>query len=235
MADIKAKRDAWEAEIEELAMEEPEEGTIHPRRLLFEMCKVKPEDCIVTTDIGNVSSTANSYLKFNAPRLHVACLTNGNTGFALQAALGAKLGCPDHRVMSLAGDGAWGMSFYEIMTAVQENLPVLAVVFRNNAWCAEKKNQVDFYNNRFVGCDIQAPSWAELARVMGAEGFYLDKVEDIQPTFEKAFEISMTKPVVVEARVDGTKLAPPFRKDALHLPTRFLPRYEHLDAKHFND
>ena len=235
MADIKAKRDAWEAEIEELAMEEPEEGTIHPRRLLFEMCKVKPEDCIVTTDIGNVSSTANSYLKFNAPRLHVACLTNGNTGFALQAALGAKLGCPDHHVMSLAGDGAWGMSFYEIMTAVQENLPVLAVVFRNNAWCAEKKNQVDFYNNRFVGCDIQAPSWAELARVMGAEGFYLDKVEDIQPTFEKAFEISMTKPVVVEARVDGTKLAPPFRKDALHLPTRFLPRYEHLDAKHFND
>lgn len=162
-------------------------------------------------------------------------MTNGNTGFALQAALGAKLGCPDHHVMSLAGDGAWGMSFYEIMTAVQENLPVLAVVFRNNAWCAEKKNQVDFYNNRFVGCDIQAPSWAELARVMGAEGFYLDKVEDIQPTFEKAFEISMTKPVVVEARVDGTKLAPPFRKDALHLPTRFLPRYEHLDAKHFND
>lgn len=68
---------------------------------------------------------------------------------------------------------------------------------------------------------------------MGAEGFYVDKVEDIQPTFEKAFEISMTKPVVVEARVDGTKLAPPFRKDALALPTRFLPRYEHLDAKHF--
>lgn len=233
MADIKAKREAWEKEIKDLAFETPKEGTINPRRLLWEIAQVKPEDCIVTTDIGNVSSTANSYLHYNQTRSQVSCLTNGNTGFALQAALGCKLAAPDRHVMSLAGDGAWGMSFYEIMTAVQENLPVLAVVFRNNAWCAEKKNQVDYYNNHFIGCDIQAPSWAQLAKDMGAEGFYVDKAEDVKEVFEKAFEISMTKPVVVEARVDETNLAPPFRKDALHPAHRLLPRYEHLDAKNF--
>lgn len=231
--EIKERRDAWEKEIYDLAMEEAAPDTMHPRRFLYELCKVKPEDCIVTTDIGNVSSTANSYLTFNNPRLHVACLTFGNTGFALQAALGAKLAAPNQPVMSLAGDGAWGMSFYEIMTAVQEDLPVVAVVFRNNAWCAEKKNQVDFYNDRYVGCEIQAPSWAEVARVMGAEGLYVDKPEDVAATMEKAFEIAKTTPVVVEARVDGTKLAPPFRKDALHMPVRHLPKYADLDHRNW--
>lgn len=231
--EIAKLREEWEAEIRDLAMEEAAPGTIHPRRFLYEMMQVKPDDCIVTTDIGNVSSTANSYLRFNNPRLHVACLTNGNTGFAYQAALGAKLAAPDQPVMSLAGDGAWGMSFYEVMTGVQEDLPVVAVVFRNNAWCAEKKNQVDFYNDRYIGCEIQAPSWAEVARVMGAEGLYVDKAEDVQATMKKAFELTLKekKTVVVEARLDGTKLAPPFRKDALHLPVRFLDRYKHLDYR----
>ena len=234
MADIKAKRDAWEKEIEELAMEEAAPGTMHPRRVLLEFKRFKPEDAIVTTDIGNTSSTANSYLQFNNTRSHVACLTFGNTGFAYQAALGAKLAAPERPVFSIAGDGAWGMSFYEVMTAVEQKLNVIALVFRNEAWAAEKKNQVDFYNNRFVGTEIQAPSWAELASVMGAEGIYVNKVEDIAPAFEKALEASKTKPVVIEFRTDGTKLAPPFRKDALHLPVRHLPKYEHLDAKHFN-
>ncbi|MDU2292400.1 MAG: sulfoacetaldehyde acetyltransferase [Clostridiales bacterium] len=231
--EIKALRADWDKEIKDLAMEEPAEGTIHPRRLLYEMMLAKPEDCIVTTDIGNVSSTANSYLRFNNPRLHVACLTNGNTGFAFQAALGAKLAAPDQPVMSLAGDGAWGMSFYEVMTAVQENLPVVAVVFRNNAWCAEKKNQVDFYNDRYVGCEIEAPSWAEVAKVMGAEGIYVDKADELAGAFKKAFDLTMNekKTVVLEVRVDGTKLAPPFRKDALKLPVRFLDRYKHLDYR----
>lgn len=231
--EIKQLRADWEKEIEDLAMEEAAPGTIHPRRMLLAMAKTKPENCIVTTDIGNVSSTANSYLRFNNPRLHVACLTFGNTGFALQAALGAKLAAPDQPVLAIAGDGAWGMSFYEVMTAVQEDLPVVALVARNNAWCAEKKNQVDFYNDRYVGCEIQAPSWAEVARVMGAEGIYVDKVEDLEPAFNKAFEMNVKerKTVVIEVRCDGTKLAPPFRKDALHLPVRFLDRYKHLDYR----
>lgn len=127
-------------------------------------------NAIVTTDIGNVSSAANSYLKFTESRKHVACLTFGNTGFAYPAALGAKIGRPDCPTIAIVGDGAWGMSLHEVSTAVEQNIPVITCVFNNRGWCAEKKNQVDFYNNRFVGADINGPSFAEVAKAMGADG-----------------------------------------------------------------
>lgn len=229
MAKINERKAAWDKEIKDLAMEDAD--PMHPRRVLYEMAQVLPDNAIVSTDIGNVSSTANSYLRFKHPRQHVACLTNGNTGFAYQAGLGAKLACPDKPVLAIVGDGAWGMSFYEVMTAVEQNLPVIGCVFRNNAWCAEKKNQVDFYNNRFVGCDIKAPSWAELAKVMGAVGIRVERPEDVQDAINEA--IKSNKPAVLEFCVDGTKLAPPFRKDALELPTRLLPKYAHLDHRNW--
>jgi sulfoacetaldehyde acetyltransferase len=123
------------------------------------------------------------------------------------------------------------MSFYEIMTAVEQNLPVIGCVFNNGAWAAEKKNQVDFYNNRFVGADIKAPSWAKVAEVMGAKGIRIDKPENIKEALEEAFTSEV--PVVLEFMVDGTMLAPPFRKDALALPTRLLPKYAHLDHRNW--
>ena len=229
MAKIKEKQQAWDQEIKELALKDG--NPINPRRALYEIANFMPKDTIVTTDIGNVSSTANSYLRFTQPKKHIACLTFGNTGFALQAALGAKLGSPQSPVLAIVGDGAWGMSFYEIMTAVEQNLPVIACVFNNGAWAAEKKNQVDFYNNRFVGADIKAPSWAKVAEVMGAKGIRIDKPENIKEALGEAFTSEV--PVVLEFMVDGTMLAPPFRKDALALPTRLLPKYAHLDHRNW--
>lgn len=231
MAKIKEKQQAWDKEIEELAMKDG--NPINPRRALYEIAKFKPEDTIVTTDIGNVSSTANSYLRFTKPKTHIACLTFGNTGFAYQAALGAKLAKPESPVLAIVGDGAWGMSFYEVMTAVEQNLPVIACVFNNGAWGAEKKNQVDFYNNRFVGADIKAPSWAKVAEVMGAKGIKIEKPEQIQGALEEAFNTAEKTPVVLEFMVDGTQLAPPFRKDALALPVRYLEKYAHTDHRNW--
>ena len=231
MAKIKEKQEAWDKEIYELAMKDG--NPINPRRALYEIAKYKPADTIVTTDIGNVSSTANSYMRFTRPKTHVACLTFGNTGFALQAALGAKLAKPESPVLAIVGDGAWGMSFYEIMTAVEQDLPVIACVFNNGAWAAEKKNQVDFYNNRFVGADIKAPSWAQLGEVMGAKGIKIETPDQIQGALEEAFTAAAKQPVVLEFMVDGTQLAPPFRKDALALPTRFLPKYAHTDHRNW--
>src|SRR5699024_11239981 len=65
------------------------------------------------------------------------------------------------------GDGAWGMSLHEVSTAVEQNIPVIACVFNNHAWGAEKKNQVDYYNNRFVGSNIEGPNFAKVAEAMG--------------------------------------------------------------------
>ncbi|UOF89839.1 sulfoacetaldehyde acetyltransferase [Fodinisporobacter ferrooxydans] len=230
LLEIATEKERWDEEQVSLAMIDG--NPINPRRALLEVTKVLPEDTIVTTDIGNVSSTANGYLKFNQGRKHIAALTFGNTGFAFPSALGAKLARPDCPVVAIVGDGAWGMSLHEVSTAVDENLPVVACVFNNGAWCAEKKNQVDYYNNHFVGADIKNPDFAEIARVMGAVGVRVEKAEDIGPAVEAA--IKSNKPTVIDIQIDGTQLAPPFRKDALKMPTRLLPKYSHLDHRNWN-
>ena len=225
-AEIKKLRDDWDKEIEDLAMVP---GTpMNPRRVLLELSRNMPENAILCTDIGNVSSTANSYFKFTQPRKHIAALTYGNTGFAYPAGLGAKLASPDSPVVCIIGDGAWGMSLHEISSAIEHKLPVIACVFRNGAWCAEKKNQIDFFNNRFIGVDIPNPvSFVPVAKALGAEGERIEKVEDIVPAFERALKNNVT--TILEFVVDGTQLAPPFRKDAFQMPTRYLDKYAHLD------
>lgn len=229
---VKAELADWYKEIAAIANEPTLEGRMHPRKALEVVGKfVTDTNAIATTDIGNTSSTANSYLRFNNPKRSVATLTFGNTGFAYQAALGAQLACPEDTVVSIAGDGAWGMSLFEVPTACQYNLPVIATVYNNGAWCAEKKNQIDFYNNRFVGADIWSNSYAKIGEAMGAVGYTVNNQKDLAEALEAAKKAR--KPAVIEVMTDGWHLAPPFRRDALALPTRFLPKYEHLDVKNF--
>jgi sulfoacetaldehyde acetyltransferase len=229
---VKAELEAWYKEIAAIANEPVMAGTLHPRKALEVVGKfVTESNAIATTDIGNTSSTANSYLRFRNPKRSVATLTFGNTGFAYQASLGAQLACPEDVVVSIVGDGAWGMSLFEVPTAVQYNLPVIATVYNNGAWCAEKKNQVDFYNNRFVGADIWSNSYAKIAEAMGAVGYKVSTQADLADALAAAK--AARKPAVIEVMTDGTRLAPPFRRDALALPIRHLPKYEHLDHKHF--
>ena len=198
----------------------------------YEIAKVLPKNAIVCTDIGNVASTENSYLKCYEGKKHIAALTFGNTGFSYPAGLGAKLAAPDCPVINIVGDGAWGMSLHEVSTAVQENIPTISCVFHNTAWCAEKRNQIDFYNNRFVGCDIEAPDFAEVAKSMGAHGVRVSTPEEVGPAILDA--IALNKPTVIQFDVDGTQLAPPFRKDALNLPVRHLEKYAHLDYRNWD-
>ncbi|MEC2159598.1 sulfoacetaldehyde acetyltransferase [Virgibacillus halodenitrificans] len=225
LEEVSKRKQEWDEELVELAMEDG--NPINPRRALLELSKALPEGTIISSDIGNVSSTANAYLKFNQTRRHIAALTFGNTGFAYPAALGAQLAEPNTPVAAIIGDGAWGMSLHEVSTAVEQNIPVIACVFNNKSWAAEKKNQVDYYDNRFIGSDIEAPDFAEVAKSMGALGYTIEKPEDIGPVVKEVLE--QKKPAVLNIFVDGTQLAPPFRKDALHMPTRLLDKYKHLD------
>ena len=230
MAQIKARQQEWDKEIVDLAMVDGD--PINPRRALLELTKVLPQNALVATDIGNIASTANSYLRFTKEGMHIAALTFGNTGFAYPAALGAQLARPDAPVAAIIGDGAWGMSLHEVSTAVEHNLPVVACVFRNGYWAAEMKNQIDFYNNRFVGADIPNPvSFAPVAQAMGAEALRIENANEIGQRVMDA--LKSRKPTVLEIVVDGTQLAPPFRKDALKLPTRLLPKYQQLDYRNW--
>lgn len=215
--------------IEENAKETPFSGGeyLHPRQVLRELEKAMPEDVMVSTDIGNINSVANSYLRFEKPRSFFAAMSFGNCGYAFPTIIGAKVAAPHRPAISYAGDGAWGMSLMETMTCVRHNIPVTAVVFHNRQWGAEKKNQVDFYNRRFVAGELDNQSFAEIARAMGAEGVTVDRLEDVGPTLKKAIDMQMNqgKTTVIEIMCTQ-ELGDPFRRDALSKPVRFLDKYK---------
>lgn len=237
IADEKA---AWEKELDEwthekdaysldMIEEAKKEGGkyLHPRQVLRELEKAMPKDVMVSTDIGNINSVANSYLRFEKPRSFFAPMSFGNCGYALPTIIGAKVAAPDRPAIAYAGDGAWGMSMVEIMTCVRHDIPVTAVVFHNRQWGAEKKNQVDFYNRRFVAGELDNQSFAEIAQAMGATGFVVDKLEDVGPTLQKAVDMQMNEGKTCVIEIMCTReLGDPFRRDALSKPVRFLDKYK---------
>ncbi len=230
LADVKKEKEAWREELR--GWSSAPSKRMHPRRFLEELSGAVPAGSIVTTDVGNTCSMCNSYFGFNGPRQYLTALSWGNCGIAYGVAMGAKLGRPDAPVFALQGDGAYGISgLSEVMTAVREKIPVIAVVFNNNQWGAEKKNQIDYYANRFVGANLDNPDFARIARDMGAEGFRVEEPKDVKEALEAA--LACGKPVVIDAIIDGSAevLAEPFRRDALKMPVRHLDKYKHLNAE----
>ena len=224
------EKDAFSLDmIEENAKEKTFQGGdyLHPRQVLRELEKAMPPRAMVSTDIGNINSVANSYLRFEEPRSFFAAMSFGNCGYAFPTIIGAKAAAPDRPAISYAGDGAWGMSLMETMTCVRHNIPVTAVVFHNRQWGAEKKNQVDFYNRRFVAGELDNTSFAEIARAMGAEGITVDKIEDVGPALKKAIDMQMNEGKTTIIEIMCTReLGDPFRRDALSKPVRFLDKYK---------
>ncbi|GIT01340.1 MAG: sulfoacetaldehyde acetyltransferase [Acidimicrobiales bacterium] len=235
-----AEKSDWEAELEEWTHEtddfsvdmikqaiDEQDNWLHPRQVLRELEKAMPARVMVSTDIGNINSVANSYLRFEEPRSFFAAMSWGNCGYALPTIIGAKAAAPDRPAVAYAGDGAWAMSMVEIMTAVRHDIPVTAVVFHNRQWGAEKKNQVDFYGQRFVAGELEGgESYSEIARAMGAEGVRVNQLEDVGPALSAAVDAQMNAGKTTVIEVMCTKeLGDPFRKDALSVPVRHLDKY----------
>lgn len=237
---IADERTAWEKELDDwthekdvysldmIAEQEVEEGSyLHPRQVLRELEKAMPKDTMVSTDIGNINSVANSYLRFEHPRSFFAAMSWGNCGYAFPTIIGAKVAAPKRPAVAYAGDGAWGMSMMETLTCVRHNIPVTAVVFHNRQWGAEKKNQVDFYGRRFVAAELENDNWAAIGRSMGAEGVRVDRLEEVGPALEKAVDMQMSEGKTTILEIMCTReLGDPFRKDALSKPARYLKKYQ---------
>ncbi len=242
--DIASEKAAWEKELDDwtherdpysldMIEEQKQERTptgghyLHPRQVLRELEQAMPEDVMVSTDIGNINSVANSYLRFEKPRSFFAAMSWGNCGYAFPTIIGAKVAAPHRPAVSYAGDGAWGMSLMETMTCVRHNIPVTAVVFHNRQWGAEKKNQVDFYNRRFVAGELDNQSFAGIAKAMGAEGIVVDRLEDVGPALKRAIDLQMNhgKTTIIEIMCTR-ELGDPFRRDALAKPVRYLDKYK---------
>jgi sulfoacetaldehyde acetyltransferase len=239
-AKIKEEKAAWEKELDgwtherdpyslDMIQEAEKEGGkwLHPRQVLRELEKAMPPRAMVSTDIGNINAIANSYLRFEEPRSFFAPMSFGNCGYSLPTMIGAKLAAPDRPAIAYAGDGAWAMSMVEIMTCVRHDIPVTAVVFHNRQWGAEKKNQVDFYNRRFVAGELDNQSFAGIAKAMGAEGIVVDRLEDVGPALKKAVDMQMNQGKTTVIEVMCTReLGDPFRRDALAKPIRHLDKYK---------
>jgi sulfoacetaldehyde acetyltransferase len=241
---IAAEKAAWEKELDgwthekdaysldmiaENAKEKPFSGGqyLHPRQVLRELEKAMPPRVMVSTDIGNINSVANSYLRFEEPHSFFAPMSFGNCGYALPTIIGAKVAAPDRPAIAYAGDGAWAMSMVEIMTCVRHDIPVTAVVFHNRQWGAEKKNQVDFYNRRFVAGELDNESFAGIAKAMGAEGIVVDKLEDVGKALKRAVDMQMNEGKTCVIEIMCTReLGDPFRRDALAKPVRLLDKYK---------
>ncbi|WP_116109730.1 sulfoacetaldehyde acetyltransferase [Amycolatopsis ruanii] len=237
---IRSEKDAWETELSEwtherdpfsldmIAEQAQEDGNwLHPRQVLRELEKAMPPHVMVSTDIGNINSVANSYLRFEEPRSFLAPMSFGNCGYALPTVIGAKATAPHRPAIAYAGDGAWGMSMGEIMTAVRHDIPVTAVVFHNRQWGAEKKNQVDFYNRRFVAGELDNESFAGIARAMGADGVVVDQLDQVGPALRQAVDAQMNDGRTTVLEIMCTReLGDPFRRDALSKPVRFLEKYQ---------
>ncbi len=221
LAEVASQKTAWEAELDQWGQEDG--SPIAPRRCLRELERALPANAMVTTDIGNICSVANSYLRFESAPSFFAPMSFGNCGYAFPTAIGAKIACPDRPAVAYVGDGAWGISLLETLTVAREQIPVVAVVFNNGQWGAEKKNQIDFYSNRFVGTNLKNPSFAEIARAMGAEGVRVDHPDQVGDALRAA--IASDAPTVLEVMVTE-ELGDPFRRDALKKPVRLLEKYQ---------
>jgi sulfoacetaldehyde acetyltransferase len=235
LADIHAEKTAWEKELAGWMHEKDDwsievaksSSAMHPRQMLRELERAMPADAMVSTDIGNICSVSNSYLRFERPRSMFAAMSFGNCGYAFPTIIGAKLAAPDRPAIAYVGDGAWGMSFGEIQTCVRENIPVTAVVFNNGQWGAEKKNHVDFYSNRFLGVNLdRQPSWAAVARSMGADGIVVDKTSDVGAALAAAAKAQREGRTTVLEMMVTAELGDPFRRDALSKPVRHLAKYK---------
>jgi sulfoacetaldehyde acetyltransferase len=211
----------WENELRDLSLSDASPMT--PRRALWEVAKAIPPDTIITLDVGNITGQANSYFGFRGRRQYLGPGNLGGIGVGYSTALGAKQARPDVPVVSISGDGAWSMTIQEIMTAVREKIPVVALIMNNSVWGAERRNQYDFFGQRYFFTDLENPDFAEVARAMGAHGVSIREPGEIGPAIKEAIALSV--PAVLDIHVDPEILCEPYRRDALLTPNRLHERY----------
>jgi sulfoacetaldehyde acetyltransferase len=234
IARIDAEKQAWESELTAWTHERDPYSLevasnskyLHPREVLRALEKAMPANAMVSTDIGNICSIANSYLRFEAPRSMFAAMSFGNCGYAFPVICGAKMAKPDRSAIAYVGDGAWGISFNELLTCARRKIGVTVVVFNNSQWGAEKKNHVDFYSRRYQGVNLENPSWAGIARAFGCEGITVDRLADVGPALLTAARAQGEGRTTVLEVLVTQELGDPFRRDALSKPVRSLSKYK---------
>ena len=233
-ATIKSEKKTWEDELNTWTHEKDpysmdmikDSKAMHPREMLRAIEKALPKNSMVSTDIGNICSVSNSYLRFDEPRSMFAAMSFGNCGYAFPVAIGAKIAAPNRPAFAYVGDGAWGISLNELLTCAREKIGVTVILFNNGQWGAEKKNHVDFYSRRYQGVELVNPSWAAVAKSFGCESITVDKVTDVGAAIQTAVKNQAEGKTTVLEMMVTKELGDPFRRDALSKPVRHLDKYK---------
>ena len=181
-----------------------------PKRVLGEIREALPREAIVTIDTGNAClQAADRLAHYQAPGL-ITPLDFGLVGFAYAAAIGAQAAWRNRPVIAVMGDGGFGFTMAEISTAVEYDLPVIAVVIDNAAWGAEKAYQKEFFAGRFLGAEISSPDYADVAELCGATGYKVTRAGETTAALTAA--LTAGKPAVIHIKVDTEALSA-LRKD----------------------
>jgi len=190
---------------------------IQPSGLFKQLRKVLPKNSAITLDAGTLCLQATDALEYYNPPSLFTPLDFGLVGFSFACGLGVKVARPDKTVVSLMGDGGFGMTISELSTAVQYGINTVTIVMNNNSWGAEKAYQKDFFGRRYIGADISSPPFNKVAQLYGAKGFEVNKISEINEALKAA--IKCNKPAVINVNVDPNALYS-FRRDSFKHKTK---------------
>lgn len=206
-------KDLWEALWREREMvSAPGRKPLSPEQVFRELRRVMPKDAIVALDSGTLCRQAADLLRYYKPPALLTPLDFALVGFGYAAGIGAKVAAPDRPVISLAGDGGFGMTVMEICTSVQSGINTVGIVLDNECWGSEKAYQRDFYNERYIADRIISPRYDVVAKSCGAEGYFVTEPGELGDAVEKGLKAD--KPVVIHVKIDPEAIVSS-RKDAL--------------------
>ncbi|MDA0909013.1 MAG: thiamine pyrophosphate-binding protein [Proteobacteria bacterium] len=208
-AHFQKERQEWLAERD--AKADTETVPIQPSGLFHHLRQILPADAAYTMDAGTLCLQATDAMTYQTPPSLFTPLDFGLVGFSFACGLGVKLAMPDRPVISMMGDGGFGMTISELSTAVDHGINTVTLVMNNGSWGAEKAYQRDFFNGRYIGADISSPAFDKAAELYGAAGFRVERLSDLADAVHAA--LGAGKPAVVDIQVDPAALYS-FRRDS---------------------
>ena len=232
---IHQTKSAWLQKLSSLDHEDDDEGTVwnkearernssrmSPRQAWRAIQSGMPEDVIISSDIGNNCAIGNAYPTFEKGRKYLAPGLFGPCGYGFPSILGAKIGCPDTPVIGFAGDGAFGISMNEMSSCAREEWPAISmVIFRNYQWGAEKRNTTLWYDNNFIGTELDPElSYAKVAVACGLKGVAVKTMEETTNAIKQSCEDQKKGITTFIEVILNQELGEPFRRDAMKKPVK---------------
>ncbi|MGV0875834.1 sulfoacetaldehyde acetyltransferase [Martelella sp. FLE1502] len=231
---VSQTKSRWAQELTSLDHEDDDPGTewnagartrdaelMSPRQAWRAIMQAVPKEAIVSSDIGNNCAIGNAYPTFEKGRKYLAPGLFGPCGYGFPAILGAKIGNPDTPVIGFAGDGAFGISMNEMTACGRDPWPAITmVIFRNYQWGAEKRNTTLWYDNNFVGTELDRDtSYAAIAKACGAHGVQVRSQQELTEALTAAVErqLKNKETTFIEVLLNQ-ELGEPFRRDAMKKP-----------------